>query len=175
MALVWVQWDKIHAFVLQQRRETFFSEAQGFLCQIKTFADFHTKCRELASTICDMGFTLPRPSEEHFYSLPIDITSCSMYPADASSSALPRYIIGDGNCLFNTFSQALWGQQIFNRELRIRSTIELALHEEFYLDHDKLKQGTISQDPNIPGFYVQGMSHYTGEKTTVQITKKLYR
>ena len=44
----------------------------------------------------------------------------------------PIAVSGDGNCLFNSLSMAIFGNQTHATELRVRTSIELCLNQEYY-------------------------------------------
>ena len=53
----------------------------------------------------------------------------------ASSSYVPFHSTGDGNCLFNSASLAIWQNEKQAVELRLRTCLELALNQVFYRQH----------------------------------------
>ena len=50
-------------------------------------------------------------------------------------NAKPILTRGDGNCLFNAASLAICGSDKLSIELRVRTVIELAAHQNYYLNH----------------------------------------
>ena len=50
----------------------------------------------------------------------------------------PAVVMGDGNCLFRSFSLAIFGTEDRHIELRARAVMELVLNEDHYLRMDTL-------------------------------------
>ena len=53
---------------------------------------------------------------------------------------VPIHVKGDGNCLFNSVSVAMQGDEKMARELRVRTCIELVLNFEHYKNHPYYKE-----------------------------------
>ena len=68
------------------------------------------------------------PSKVHQYSQSI-LKMCG------TASRVPLYVRGDGNCMFNSASVAIRGNETMSCELRVRTCIELNLNFEFYQTH----------------------------------------
>ena len=69
--------------------------------------------------------------------LPLDYLSNDILPASAKGlKALQS--TADGNCLFNSASILLTGNESINKELRLKTCIELALNLPYYKQHPKL-------------------------------------
>ena len=56
-----------------------------------------------------------------------------------SASRVPRYVTGDGNCLFNSVSVVICGNESMTCELRVRTCIELVLNFEYYKNHHQFR------------------------------------
>ena len=56
-----------------------------------------------------------------------------------SASRVPRYVTGDGNCLFNSVSVILCGNESIACELRVRTCVELFLNFEYYKKHHQCR------------------------------------
>jgi hypothetical protein len=72
-----------------------------------------------------------------------DCHAADLYPSDAPR-LIPIQIYGDGNCLPRSASLLACGSEDKHVEMRVRMTIELAIHDEFYLSDVSLS------DPNVP-------------------------
>ena len=63
----------------------------------------------------------------------IDSLAQAMYPADGPTNVHPVKVAGDRNCLFRSFSLAMFGTEGYHIEMRARAIIELLCHSEHYL------------------------------------------
>ena len=66
--------------------------------------------------------------------------SLHLYPDDALH-LIPVDVHGDGNCLPRCGSLFICGSQNLHQEMRTRIVVELAVHEDFYLDPKNLQVG----------------------------------
>lgn len=57
----------------------------------------------------------------------------TIFPHDAPQNLCPVNIGGDGNCLFRSFSPALFGTESYHLEMRARAIVELICHSYHYL------------------------------------------
>ena len=77
---------------------------------------------------------LPDPSlNSQLLSYCTDIVAHSIFPHDAPQNLCPVNIRGDGNCLFGSFSLALFGTESYHLEMRARAIVELICHSYHYL------------------------------------------
>ena len=65
-----------------------------------------------------------------------------------SASRVPRYVTGDGNCLFNSVSVVICGNESMTCKLRVRTCIELVLNFEYYKNHHQF-QDFIRVSPDL--------------------------
>lgn len=73
----------------------------------------------------------------HLDRLPLDYLSNDILPTSAKGlKALQS--TADGNCLFNSVSTLLTGNESMNKELHLKTCIELALNLPYYKQHPKL-------------------------------------
>ena len=74
----------------------------------------------------------------------VDETARRIIPDFFTSLAyVPVRTTGDGNCLFNTTSLAMWHSEQQATELRLCTCIELALNRDFYKQHPVVNQAHI--------------------------------
>lgn len=77
---------------------------------------------------------LPDPSlNSKFLSYSIDIVALTIFQHDAPQNLSPVNIGGDGNCVFRSFSLALFGTKSYHLEMRARAIVELICHSYHYL------------------------------------------
>ena len=57
----------------------------------------------------------------------------TIFPHDAPQNLCPVNIGGDGNCLFRSFSLALFGSESCHLEMRAGAIVELICHSHHYL------------------------------------------
>ena len=65
---------------------------------------------------------------------------------------IPSMTTGDGNCLFNAVSIALTGNEDCAAELRLRTSVEMALNADTYqrcLDYDQLMTHSLSYSASM--------------------------
>ena len=70
--------------------------------------------------------------------LRIDFEAQNIYPDDAPVELVPTSVIGDGNCLFRSFSVMIFGNEDHHIEMRTRAAIELLCNFDFYLSEQCL-------------------------------------
>ena len=73
----------------------------------------------------------------------IDRVSLQIIPDSFKEPFLPVRSTGDGNCLFNSASIAICQDETLADELRLRTSIELAIHRDFYRNHPVLRAAKI--------------------------------
>ncbi|KAJ7344991.1 hypothetical protein JRQ81_000941 [Phrynocephalus forsythii] len=81
------------------------------------------------------SFSLPKYCGRQFQEeLEVDQVAKRLYPEDAPSHMLPLVCKGEGNHLFEAASMLLWGNTSLSLELRVRTTVEMLLHKQYYLN-----------------------------------------
>lgn len=58
-----------------------------------------------------------------------------LMPENIPATLKPRKVLGDGNCLFNTGSVCVVGNESLAVLLRLLTAAELFLQQNFYADH----------------------------------------
>ena len=67
-----------------------------------------------------------------------------MNKCSLSEIGVPALSTGNGNCLFNSVSTALTGDEELATELRLRTAIEMSLNFDFYKARDDFAYGTLT-------------------------------
>ncbi|KAK3103858.1 hypothetical protein FSP39_022462 [Pinctada imbricata] len=67
------------------------------------------------------------------WSMDIDSTARHLLGSNWQSS-IPVSVSGDGNCLFNSLSVAMYGHELYAMELRLRCVLELIEHKDHYMN-----------------------------------------
>jgi hypothetical protein len=82
---------------------------------------------------------LPREiyKTEHIPSSWVDQLSCCLVPQDISPNLVPLKSTGNGNCLFNSVSILLIGNESLHGVLRLLTAAEIFLHYIFYASHPR--------------------------------------
>ena len=108
------------------------------LQKCKTFQELKTECANI-----NMPEIIGRAQNIEELGLSVDQTSLLIYPNDVPEGTIrsPVHVRADGDCLPGTGSVFAFGTDASPYEMRLRIVIELALHEEFYLDGRNLKKG----------------------------------
>ena len=78
-----------------------------------------------------------------------------------NSLGVPAMTTGDGNCLFNAASIALTGHEKLSPELRMRTTIEMAINSTVYTnrgDFEELMNHSPTFDESLNACYTEGAS-----------------
>ena len=71
-----------------------------------------------------------------------------MNKCSLSEIGVPALSTGNGNCLFNSVSTALTGDEELATELRLRTAIEMSLNFDFYKARDDFDQ-LMNHSPSI--------------------------
>ena len=125
-------------------RLKYFTRIQKLLNSVVEFQDFQQKAKEFQIEI-DNKFPLPstlavtQPIE-------VDLRAISLYPTAQQLPEIPVNIVGDGNCGPRVASQVIFGNQKFHIEIRVRIALEMALHENYYLQEENLLKGFHNTD-----------------------------
>ena len=120
----------------KQDRKRFFSTLAVRLQSASSSSFYDLKCTA-------------KKAEKHLHKFPLecktfdakqyaaDQSSLSLYPDDAPE-LVPIEVYGDGNCLPRSASIFESGSQTRHEEMRTRIVVELAAHEDHYLDSNNL-------------------------------------
>ena len=157
-------------------REEFFKDAQVKLQKATTYVNF----LEIVIKINREMQELELPIQDTVLlqtSLPVDEPSKDLFPDDVNQNMSPRAVYGDGNCLFRAVSIFIWGNENHHLELRIRTTIEMALNEDLYLDNTFLQRGLpdVSKAMFLTKQYCQFLEGYVMQHLTDGVIQNLYR
>ena len=119
---------------MENTRGHFFEESINRL-RIAALADFETIA--ITARLEEQLYqSQPLPAallNTQFLSYSIDNVALSIFPHDAPQNLCPVNIGGDGNCLFRSFSLALFGSESCHLEMRARAIVELICHSHHYL------------------------------------------
>lgn len=94
----------------------------------KDFTLYISFCETLEKKYGGVSFNLQK---EYAGQHQIDKVSFQIIPDSFKEPFLPVRLTGDGNCLFNSASIAICGDQRLAVELRLRTSIELAIHRDY--------------------------------------------
>lgn len=152
-------------------RTAFFNILQTKMEKAECFEDLVHICQENMPNMLQWEV---RPASQLFAKdYCEDLEALQLYPSDGPDLH-PVSIYGDGNCLPRSGSVLACGKQDLHVEIRVRIVFELCLHEEFYLDNDRLR-GESSLE-KLPAQYVQVSSHWKqGESISPETVKRVYR
>ena len=101
----------------------------------KDFNQYLSLCEILEKKYGGVSFSL---RDEDVSQHQIDRVSLQIIPDSFKEPFLPVRSTGDGNCLFNSASIAICQDERLAPELRLRTSIELAIHRDFYRNHPVL-------------------------------------
>ena len=126
-------------------RKSFFKTYQNKLVQAKAqgfnhFVQCAQECLDQAQR-----FPLEFPDHEPAFERrsKTDTTAEALRPQDHSSrDRFAKQTIGDGNCLPRALSAAIFKNEHFHVELRVRIVCELAINKNIYLSPDTISKGT---------------------------------
>ena len=106
----------------------------------------------------------------------IDELALDLFPKDAPA-LVPISIEGDGNCLPRCAAVLATGAQNAHVEMRVRMAVELAAHEQFYLDDAELNKQyagtTIS--PLWSELYASHSFYFGKEELNAEGIKHIFR
>ena len=115
---------------------------------------------------------MPKPSTD--FSLgKIDQISLPLVPKDSPDGLVPCEVYGDGNCLFRAISIALWENEYNHKELRIRTALEMAAHEDCYYSDIYLSKG-LKKVEKLSNYFCMYLENPTSTLTIENVTE-LYR
>lgn len=105
--------------------------------------------------------------------------SLDIWPQDEPQKLTVKYPVcvkGDGNCLSRAGSVLAFGNEESHLEVRTRMVIEIATHEDVYLDQDYLNRGTTEKDNHIINNLVMYSDSYTaGDAITPAVARRILR
>lgn len=67
----------------------------------------------------------------------VDYLSACLLPKDIHPNLVPYMSTGDGNCLYNSASLLLSGDEDLSGPLRLVTAAEMFLHQHFYANHPR--------------------------------------
>ena len=73
-------------------------------------------------------------------------------------SSIPLSVAGDGNCLFRALSRGLYGSEDHHIHLRLRMTLEIATHREWYDIASPSYKGLLKDQVSVWSWGVSTMS-----------------
>ena len=165
-----------------------FNRYRTTLKRSRTFEAFRANAESISNEIHRFEIGL---AETNVTQLKYDLPSLELYPIDFSPHWIPYKNRPDGNCLYRAASQAVWGNEEGHTEMRIRVAIEMAVHEDKYLDSEYLSRGMEEQNPemlscgdhverkkcqeNMASNYCQYLSTYKASKLTKEEIQHHYR
>ena len=79
----------------------------------------------------------------------VDGLSTFLYPSDGPERKVPITTVGDGNCLFRSFSHLVFGTEERHIELRIRAIQEGIKNKNVYIDDEYLYKGSLRRHPTV--------------------------
>ena len=96
--------------------------------------------RNLQQQFQQYAYVIPSRFPHHYSeeAYTIDYEARNIYPLDAPSNLIPVRVIGDGNCLFRSFSLLIFGTETNHIEMRARASVELICNTEYYLNEEHL-------------------------------------
>ena len=106
----------------------------------KDFSKYLSLCEILEKRSDRVSFSL---RDDDVSQHQIDRVSLQIIPGSFKEPFLPVRSTGDGNCLFNSASIAICQDETLAHELRLRTSIELAIHRDFYRNHPVLRAAKI--------------------------------
>ncbi len=87
-------------------------------------------------------FNLPQsPASLDGIAIDVDHISLALLPDDLATKFMPIVVSADGNCLPHSMSMLCFGHERYADEMRAGIVVELAAHEETYLDPAHLRRG----------------------------------
>ena len=106
-----------------------------------------------------------------YITLKMHTESSQVYPDDGPD-LVPVEIVGDGNCMARSASLLAFGTQDYHPELRARIAIELAAHEDFYLQDSNLHP---QSQKSLSSAYAVSSDFYNLEVLTQDAIKQIFR
>lgn len=139
---VWLSF-MITCSAIMERSQFFRSK----LSQIENARDFEKlldRCLQIQDEIEDENYDSLEAHSCH-PKLPIDKEAAQFYPPDAPRGFVPRRVQADGNCLYNSVSVLLCGDEHLSTELRVKATIDLVIHRDTYVNLPFISRSTIAK------------------------------
>ena len=144
----WVKDDSVDSVevtaLCSDNREAYFSTVLNELHACVSYDQLRESCLKLDNCLYGSLSVLPLAA---FTSR--DRIASELIPDDVNAttaSLTPMVVSADGDCLPHAGSVFAFGHQNGADEIRARLVIELALHEDNYLDGSFLRQGTLFDD-----------------------------
>ena len=83
-------------------------------------------------------FVLPSSLYSRYDELHLDEIAKQLMPPDSNPELVSVTVIGDGNCLFQSLSLVVCGDEEHHCELRVKSSVELACNINAYMKQDTI-------------------------------------
>ena len=159
------------------KNEAYFEALLEDLRSSNSYKELQATCNAYRKEIGKLQLT----TSPNFATLRPDLHALSLVPDDIISSChlTPVQVTGDGDCLPRSGSVLVFGDENHPMEMRARIAIELATHEDEYLDHSFLKQGTNLTDKKakiLPTSFTMYSDHYMpGRRITKRVIREVFR
>ena len=120
-------------------RQQFFYQS---LCQLQNvFSQGHLSLLLIARNLQHQfqQYILPIRFPFHYINRQthtVDYEAANIYPLDAPSNLITVRVLGDGNCLFRSFSVLMFGNETHHIEMRAWASVELICNIEYYLNEE---------------------------------------
>ena len=159
----------------KSNRENFFQNLQATLLKQEGYETFLSVCEQNTDQADDYLIDIPKISSASPLSL--DLAACEIYPADGIDHYLPKFTTGDGNCLFHAVAQHIWkDSKKYVTELRVRTCMEMLLHETEYTNNSYLQRGLDRPNKrNLTHIYTSYLEEYMATKLGPQEVSRLFR
>lgn len=97
--------------------------------------------------------TIKEPKFSECRPFKVDFDAQQLVPADELVEFVPVSTVGDGSCCFRAISTLVNGDESLHEELRLRTVVEMALKEGYYLADEDLSRRITAQEKvfNISG------------------------
>ena len=89
--------------------------------------------------------TIKEPKFSECRPFKVDFDAQQLVPADELVEFVPVSTVGDGSCCFRAISTLVNGDESLHEELRLRTVVEIALNEGYYLADEDLSRRITAQ------------------------------
>ena len=125
-------------------RRTYFESQLNNLAKCTTWDDLQAVCTEIDTKSHQLGGLYP----DNLQSKPVHDLSDNLLKQipDIQPGLKPICAYGDGNCLYRSVSLVFNGNEDNHVEFRVRTIVEMVLHENYYTSGDCVNQLEIKDE-----------------------------
>ena len=164
---------------IHEKRKTFFENGLQELYRVISTGsedDIVKKAEELYIIMQDYQLPTHYPGWQQQKISDIDRIAASILPQDLHVNVFPKMVIGDGNCLYRSFSYLVFGDQDHVEEIKFRAIISLLQESQYLLSPKSLNESSLEGIKSLISYSgIEEEGDIDNEKTRMRLIIRLLK